>query len=357
MSQKNSSIGAIGEHMVAAQLMLHKWDAFNANASITNMCAFDLICLNEQKQTALIQVKTTEQNSFPVGITMAEAKDRKKVEQHVVGPWVFVKINGEGAVLPFEYYILSRAQVVEMIWKSNDWYLHKVDRGNKIVKEASVCAIMVEWLNGKNYNAPRLNAETFINPLNGKSAQDEWDKIWENTTIPEIKGIKPPMEESMALFCVDFADVKDVYITHFECERIYHIDEAAFARSVEQSTDHELSNSARNELSTLLHNLSLYKRGYYFELSSDQEWNCANYEPIKVGDFKLSEGTILRPYRYKLIAQANDNEILEITWFDYALDLRKSLLEIIAPRVKKIEYRKHVRYFFDENNNPIDPTK
>ena len=178
MSQKNSRIGAIGEHMVAAQLMLHDWDAFNANASITNMCAIDLICLNEKKQTALIQVKTTEQSSFPVGITMAEAKDRKKVEQHVVGPWVFVKSSGKGAARHFKYYILSRADVIELIWQSNDWYLHKVDRGNKSVKENSICAIMVEWLNGKDYDAPRLNAETFINPLKGKSAQDEWDNIW-----------------------------------------------------------------------------------------------------------------------------------------------------------------------------------
>ena len=31
MSQKNSRLGAIGEHMAAAQLMLQGWDAFNAN--------------------------------------------------------------------------------------------------------------------------------------------------------------------------------------------------------------------------------------------------------------------------------------------------------------------------------------
>ena len=50
MSQKNSRLGAIGEHMAAAQLMLQGWDAFNANTSITNMCSIDLICLFKLRQ-------------------------------------------------------------------------------------------------------------------------------------------------------------------------------------------------------------------------------------------------------------------------------------------------------------------
>ena len=94
MSQKNSRLGAIGEHMAAAQLMLQGWDAFNANTSITNMCSIDLICLNEQKQTALIQVKTTEESSFPTGLTMEQAKNRAEIEKHVAGPWIFVKKKG-----------------------------------------------------------------------------------------------------------------------------------------------------------------------------------------------------------------------------------------------------------------------
>lgn len=178
MSQKNSRIGAIGEHMVAAQLMLHEWDAFNANDSITNMCAIDLICLNQHRQTALIQVKTTEQSSFPVGLTMEDAKDRKKVEQHVVGPWVFVKLDGKGADKQFKFYVLTRDETIELILQSNDWYLHQVNRGGKRIEEKSVCAVLEEWLTGKDYDAPRLNAPTFRNPLKGKSTQDQWDSIW-----------------------------------------------------------------------------------------------------------------------------------------------------------------------------------
>ena len=162
--------------MAAAQLMLHGWDAINANTSITNMCNIDLICLKNQKQTALIQVKTTEQSSFPTGMTMEKAKDRAAIEKHVVGPWIFVKKSDDKSE-PFKYYILSRKDTIELIFQSNDWYLHKVDRGGKNINEKSVCAIQEEWLNGKDYNAPRLKAETFINPLK-KSALDDWESIW-----------------------------------------------------------------------------------------------------------------------------------------------------------------------------------
>ena len=73
--------------MAAAQLMLQGWDAFNANTSITNMCSIDLICLNEQKQTALIQVKTKEESSFPTGLTMEQAKNRAEIEKHHPYPY------------------------------------------------------------------------------------------------------------------------------------------------------------------------------------------------------------------------------------------------------------------------------
>jgi len=177
MSQEKSRLGAIGEHMVAAQLMLHRWDAFNANNSITNMCNFDLICSKDQKQTALIQVKTTEESSFPTGMSIEKAKNRAEIEKRVVGPWIFVKKSGDDSAAQFKYYILSRKDTIELIFKGNDWYLNKVDRGGKSINEKSVCAILEEWLNGKDYNAPRLKAETFVNPLK-KTALDDWNSIW-----------------------------------------------------------------------------------------------------------------------------------------------------------------------------------
>ena len=165
-----------------------------------------------------------------------------------------------------------------------------------------------------------------------------------------IGDLSCPMENNMALSCVDFADVKHVFVTHFECERIYHIDEPAFVRSLElahTTVEKEMSNVARAELEAISHWITTYRRGYFYELTPDQEWNLAFDEAIKGGTFELSKGTTLRPYKYKVIAQVNDNERLEIIWFDFALDLNKPLREIIAPRLKHIEYKKHVRYLFD----------
>ena len=71
----------------------------------------------------------------------------------------------------------------------------------------------------------------------------------------------------------------------------------------------------------------------------------------------MSKGTTLRPYKYTVIAQVNDNERLEIIWFDFALDLNKPLRDIIAPRLKHIEYKRHVHYLFDNEGKPIDSTK
>lgn len=179
MSQKNSRIGAIGEHMAATQLMLRGWDALNANASITNMSGIDLVCMNSKKQASLIQVKTAyTENNFPTGLTMEQAKDRKLVERHVVGPWIFVRAKGKGADMQFTYYILRRQQVIDLILKGNDWYLNKVNRNGKTIKETSVCGILEAWLNGKDYKAPKLDAEEFINPLKGEKTQDAWDNIW-----------------------------------------------------------------------------------------------------------------------------------------------------------------------------------
>ena len=182
MSQQDKSrLGAIGEHMVTAQLVMHDCCVFNANASMNNMPAFDLICVDKNCRTALVQVKTTVEKSFPVGFSLKVAENMQEIEKRIVGPWVFVKMNQEGAEPHFDYYILSRSEVIDLIWESNNWYMHKVDRGGKTLNDSAVCAIMLEWLNGKDYTAPRSKAETFINPLKGVSAKDRWDKIWSET--------------------------------------------------------------------------------------------------------------------------------------------------------------------------------
>lgn len=177
MSQEKARLGALGEHMVAAQLMQQGWDAYNANHSINNAQSIDLICRANGNQIALIQVKTTKGNGFPTGLTIKEAKDHSFLEQFVVGPWVFVKSVGEKEQTKYIYYILSRQEVVEMIYQSNLWYI-SLNRGGRKLNEDSVCAILEKWLTGANYVAPKLQGNPFINPLKGVSSKDAWSSIW-----------------------------------------------------------------------------------------------------------------------------------------------------------------------------------
>lgn len=165
--------------MVAAQLMLRGYEAINANFSITNMANIDLVCLDEKKHMALIQVKTTTTSEgFPVGMTLAQAKDRSYVEQHVIGPWVFVRMTNDTPDTKFIYYVLSKQQVIELIFQSNDWYL-KLPRANgKKLNENSPCILQESWLAGKDFISPRLGGTIGKNPLNNIPSQDAWDNIW-----------------------------------------------------------------------------------------------------------------------------------------------------------------------------------
>lgn len=178
MSQAHNRLGAIGEHMVMAQLMQQGWDAHNANTSITNNEGVDVICINERKSIALIQVKTTKENSFPTGLTMEQAQDKSYIFDHVAGPWVFVKSIGEKEDTQYKYYVLSKMQVVNLIYESNDWYINKVKRQHPLRNLKAVCAISEIWLTGKDYEAPKLKGEIFKNPLKGISSEGAWDNIW-----------------------------------------------------------------------------------------------------------------------------------------------------------------------------------
>ena len=177
MSQKSSRLGAVGEHLAIVQLLLHGWDAYDANASITNTEGIDVVCISEGKEVALVQVKTTEQNSFPTGLTLEKALDKKHLWEHILGPWVFVKVIGSGTNAQYKYYVLSRQQTIDMIYESNNWYVNQVQRTRQVNKK-SVCAILEEWLEGKDYTAPRLKGAVFQNPLKGISSEKKWDNIW-----------------------------------------------------------------------------------------------------------------------------------------------------------------------------------
>lgn len=178
----NTRIGDIGENMVVVKLMQKGWDAFNANQVFKNYKAVDIVCMNpETGQTSLIQVKTGRGiNPFPTGFYSDNKGNIKDFE--IKGPWVFVKVTGEGINMDFEFYVLSKKEVEELILSSNHWYINEYVRENTLCDHTPV-GVLLKWLKGEGDKDTMLtNNKTrhpaYINPL-GHNSENRWEKIWE----------------------------------------------------------------------------------------------------------------------------------------------------------------------------------
>ena len=182
---QNARLGAIGENYVQMRLMQQGWDAFNANSTYNNYKYVDIICLkpdDEKKwkpRTALIQVKTTRNKSFPLGFTIDQCLDKNFLRDHVIGPWVFVALDKENDISSYRCYVLTREQVIELAYESHDWYKNKWDR-EKDIKGTSVAAFNEEWLYGeiKKCEGKTPLHSAFENPLKGTQTKEAWDNIW-----------------------------------------------------------------------------------------------------------------------------------------------------------------------------------
>ena len=177
MQQKTSQLGTIGELLVMVKLTQKGWTALNANASVKNIARYDILCTKDEKNVAFIQVKTTKETTFPVGFSIGKAKDKSFLNEHIIGPWVFVRQIGDGTDASYRYYILTKEQVIKLIEESNNWYLG-LEREGKSPSESSACALKESWLQGRNDSPVRLNGKDFINPLNNVKTEDAWDNIW-----------------------------------------------------------------------------------------------------------------------------------------------------------------------------------
>ena len=177
MIQLNKAhIGAIGENMVVAQLLQQGWSAFNANMSIKNFKAIDILCVNpENLKTAFIQVKTSFGKNIPIGFTL-EKSFTEMLENKIIGPWIFVNAKGEKENMTFRYFILSKSQVIKLINDSNNWYVNSWNRGDRKINLYNPTGIEIDWLEGKSISSSKRH-NAFINPLNG-TTENEWGNIW-----------------------------------------------------------------------------------------------------------------------------------------------------------------------------------
>jgi len=173
-----AGLGTIGEMMVAANIISQGNDAILANMTINNIARYDLVCVNKKTGcVALVQVKSSVEKNFPVGFKIKEASS-SLVDEKIVGPWVFVYVDNSKPETEFQYYILSRKEVNELIKKSNCWYQQLHYRAVP-VNENNAVSLRLDWLKGNGLEKIDNKYEAFDNPLKGVSSKDKWEKLWE----------------------------------------------------------------------------------------------------------------------------------------------------------------------------------
>lgn len=181
-------LGAIGENLVLTQLMQHGWDAFNANCSVKNYKSIDIVCLDSSSseseehwwkpKTSLIQVKTSVENIITTGFTLEEALDKDYLLKMVKGPYVFIsaKKDKETDTYSFRYFIVPRSLFVNLLYKSNDYYVNVMHKNDPLVLSAPA-GFYVSWLEGNPEFSTR-NKFHFGNPITEERCEDEWNNIW-----------------------------------------------------------------------------------------------------------------------------------------------------------------------------------
>ena len=82
----------------------------------------------------------------------------------------------------FQFYLLSRSEVIKLIYESNYWYLNKWHRNGRSVNLKNPCGLKIMWLNGENEDNDAKH-EAFHNPVASclvDSKNIMWKKIMDD---------------------------------------------------------------------------------------------------------------------------------------------------------------------------------
>ena len=184
MVYNKAAMGQIGEFEVLSRLLLHEWNACNANVSQLNFKGVDIFCQNpETGQIVGIQVKTSTYKSFPLGITIGEFVDGSW-RSKICGPYVFVHLAGSENNPIFRFFILSQHEMLEMIETTHNWYVKEWHREKPLSPHGVMC-INLPWLEvnpkiipSKTDKDGNLKYPSCEIPLT-ETAENKWHKIWE----------------------------------------------------------------------------------------------------------------------------------------------------------------------------------
>ena len=145
MKLTNKQIGVIGETAVVLELLKRGFDVININNSYLNYKNADLICMNPNNgKSVMIQVKSGTTHNIFTGFTSEFDGTIQKLEESIIGPWVFVYMSDD-KMSNMEFYILTREEAIELISSSNKWYATEYYR--KLEKKYPV-GVYVDWLKG-----------------------------------------------------------------------------------------------------------------------------------------------------------------------------------------------------------------
>ena len=174
MKLTNKQKGELGEILVSMELINRGLDVVNINTVYRNYKNADLICMNANNgKSVMIQVKTGTTQNILTGFTSDVKGSIPKLEEKIIGPWVFVYMPDD-KMSNMEFYILTREEVIELISSSNKWYATEYYR--KLKKKYPV-GVYVDWLEGGSSKATKLHPE-YKSTLH-QTSKDNWWKITE----------------------------------------------------------------------------------------------------------------------------------------------------------------------------------
>ena len=156
MKLTNKQKGDLGEILVSMELINRGLDVVNINTVYRNYKNADLICINANNgKSVMIQVKTGTTQNIHTGFTSDEKGSIPKLEEKIIGPWVFVYMPDD-KMSNMEFYILTREEVIELISSSNKWYATEYHRE---LKKKYPVGVYVDWLEGGLSKATKLHPE------------------------------------------------------------------------------------------------------------------------------------------------------------------------------------------------------
>ena len=163
--------GRLGETAVILELQKRGYDVVNLNDGLSNFKNADLFCSSPSSgKHTLIQVKTGFTNNILTGLVSTNKGEIVGLEEKITCPWVFVYVKPD---FSFQFYVLTRDEVIDLIKISNDWYTKC--RVTELKGNVHV-GIDVKWLEGQDEKSSKVHPDGFTNPLSSK-CHNEWVKL------------------------------------------------------------------------------------------------------------------------------------------------------------------------------------